>query len=52
VVKKLLQSFWPMWPNHETVVNISELTSRVVVCCVQCCFLKVFHKYTDDHSRS
>jgi hypothetical protein len=24
MVKKLLQSCWSMWPDHESVVNISE----------------------------
>jgi hypothetical protein len=24
VVKKLLQSCWSMWPNHESVINVSE----------------------------
>jgi hypothetical protein len=33
-----------MWSNYKSVVNVSEPFSGFVVCCIQCHFLKVFHK--------
>jgi hypothetical protein len=40
MVKKLPQYCWSMWPNHESVVDVSEPFSGIVVCCIQCYFLK------------
>jgi hypothetical protein len=33
VVKKLLQSCWPVWPIHRIVVDVSEPFRGLVVCC-------------------
>jgi hypothetical protein len=41
MVKKLLEPYWSMWPNHECVVDVFESFSGFVVCCVQCYFLKL-----------
>jgi hypothetical protein len=43
VVKKLLKSFWFIWPNHENV-DVAEPFIGFVVCCIQRYFFKVFHK--------
>jgi hypothetical protein len=43
LVKKLLLSCWPMWPNHESVVDVSEPLSGFVVHRIQCYFLKVYY---------
>jgi hypothetical protein len=51
VVKKLLQSCWSMWSNHESIIDISGPFCGFVACCIQCHFLKVFHKYITDHRR-
>jgi hypothetical protein len=40
-----------MWPYDECVITVSESFSGFAVCCVQCYFLKVFHKYITDHRR-
>jgi hypothetical protein len=45
-----LQSCWSMWPNHDSV-NICEPLTGFVICCTQCYFLKVYHKYIPDHQR-
>jgi hypothetical protein len=51
MVKTLLQSCWSMWPNYESVVEVCESFNGFVVCCIQCYFLNVFHKYVSDHRR-
>jgi hypothetical protein len=38
-MKKLLQSCWSMWPNHKSVVDVSEPLSGFVVCGIKCYLL-------------
>jgi hypothetical protein len=42
MVKKLLQFFWFMWPNHENIVDVSEPFSGFVLCCIQFYFFIAF----------
>jgi hypothetical protein len=49
--KKSLKFCWSMWSNHESVADVYEPFRGLVVCCIQCYFLKIFSKYITDHRR-
>jgi hypothetical protein len=50
-LKKFLQSCSSIWPNRENAIEVFEPFSGFVVCCIQCYFLNVFHKYVTDYRR-
>jgi hypothetical protein len=34
-IEKLLQSCWSMWPNYQSIIDVSETFSGFAVCCKQ-----------------
>jgi hypothetical protein len=52
VVKKLLQPCWSMWPNHGSVVAVSDPFGGFVVYYILCCFPKEFIKHITDTGES